>query len=416
MTAEEAISYIENYTWSTTKLGLERTRTLLSALGDPQKKLKFVHVTGSNGKGSTCAILDSVLRAAGYKTGLYTSPYLVRFNERIKVNGRDIPDSALAEITSQIRIFADTMEDHPSQFELVTAIAMEYFYEAGCDIVILEVGMGGALDSTNAIDAPEVAVFTNIGLEHTEYLGDTIEKIAATKGGIIKTGCDCVVYDGDKAATDTLRAICKEKDVPMTVVDFSKLVPVSHSLSGQELIWNGMPLRLPLLGEHQMHNLSVALEVIKVLCKRGWKIDDFAVSVGVSSVIWPARFQILSDDPLFILDGGHNPQCAEAMAKILNDYLPDKKVTFLMGVLADKDYNSMLDSVCPHAARFICVTPMSPRALDGAELARIIRDRGFEAISCGSVKDAVEQTRKYPDPTVAFGSLYMSGAILQLFE
>ena len=175
MTAKEAISYIENYTWSTTKLGLERTRTLLSALGDPQKKLKFVHVTGSNGKGSTCAILESVLRAAGYKTGLYTSPYLVRFNERIKVNGCYIPDSALAEITSQIRIFADTMEDHPSQFELVTAIAMEYFYEAGCDIVILEVGMGGALDSTNAIDAPEAAVFTNIGLEHTEYLGDTID-------------------------------------------------------------------------------------------------------------------------------------------------------------------------------------------------------------------------------------------------
>ncbi len=416
MTAKEAISYIENYTWSTTKLGLERTRTLLSALGDPQKKLKFVHVTGSNGKGSTCAILDSVLRAAGYKTGLYTSPYLVRFNERIKVNGRDIPDSALAEITSQIRIFADTMEDHPSQFELVTAIAMEYFYEAGCDIVILEVGMGGALDSTNAIDAPEVAVFTNIGLEHTEYLGDTIEKIAATKGGIIKPGCDCVVYNGDRAATDTLRAICAEKDVPMTVVDFSKLVSISHSLRGQELVWNGLPLHLPLLGEHQMHNLSVALEVINVLIKRGWKIDDISLRIGVSSVVWPARFQILSDDPLFILDGGHNPQCAEAMAKILDDYLPDTKVTFLMGVLADKDYNSMLDSVCPHAARFICVTPMSPRALEGGKLADIIRNRGYEAISCDSVEEAVAKTREYQEPAVAFGSLYMSGAILQLFE
>ena len=415
MTAEEAIKYIENYTWSTTKLGLERTRALLSALGDPQKKLKFVHVTGSNGKGSTCAILDSILRAAGYKTGLYTSPYLVRFNERIKVNGRDISDDSLAQITSQVRIFADAMEDHPSQFELVTAIAMEYFYEMGCDIVVLEVGMGGALDSTNAIDAPEVAVFTNIGLEHTEYLGDTIEKIAATKGGIIKPGCNCVVYDGDSAATDTLREMCNVKGVPMTVVSFSKITPVSHSLKGQELIWNNMPLSLPLLGEHQLHNLSVALEVINVLVKRGWNIDDIAVRIGVSSVIWPARFQVLSEDPLFILDGGHNPQCAEAMAKILDDYLPGTKVTFLMGVLADKDYGSMLDSVCPHAARFVCVTPMSPRALDGEKLAEIIRERGFEAISCGDIADAIEETKKYAEPIVAFGSLYMSGAILEIF-
>ena len=192
LTPEEAISYIENYGWSTTKLGLDRTKALFSALGDPQKNLKFIHVAGSNGKGSTCAMLSSVLKEAGYKTGLYISPYIEVFNERIQINGEHIPGDRLAKITERVMAIADSMEDHPSQFELVTAIGIEYFYEENCDIVVLEVGMGGALDSTNAIDAPEVAIITNIGLEHTEYLGDTIEEIAATKGGIIKEGCSCV--------------------------------------------------------------------------------------------------------------------------------------------------------------------------------------------------------------------------------
>lgn len=415
MTAKEAIEYIENYTWSTTRLGLERTRTLLAGLGYPQKELKFVHVTGSNGKGSTCAIVDSILRCAGYKTGLYTSPYLVSFNERIKINGTDISDGDLASITTTVSKIADKMDDHPSQFELVTAVAMEYFRQQKCDIVVLEVGMGGALDSTNAIDAPEVAVFTNIGLEHTEYLGDTIEAIATTKGGIIKPGCDCVVYDGDKTATDVILRICDEKGVPVSVADFSDVKPLYKSLNAQTVSWNGMRLRLPLLGKHQRNNLCVALEVIKVLRKRGWHIENDDIFNGVANVSWPARFQILSKDPLFILDGGHNPQCAEAMADILADYMPGKKVTFLMGVLADKDYTSMLNSVCPHAARFVCVTPDSPRALSGEQLAETVRKRGFDAVSCSSIPEGVAEAERYADPVVAFGSLYMSGAILSLF-
>ena len=422
MTDQEAISYIENYTWSTTRLGLERTKELLNRLGDPQKKLKFIHVTGSNGKGSTCAILDSVLRSAGYRTGLYTSPYIVNFNERIKVDGEDIPGSRLAAITERVRAIADAMDDHPSQFELVTAIAMQYFFEEQCDIVVLEVGMGGALDSTNAIDAPEVAVFTNIGLEHTEYLGDTIEKIATTKGGIIKSGCDVVVYDGDPVATDTLRGICTEKNVRMTVADFSRMEEISHNLDGQKLLWGGsilglnvFELNLPLLGKHQQHNLAVALTVLETLKKRGFMIPAEAVTIGVRRVKWPARFEVLSRKPLFILDGGHNPQCAQAMAEILEDYLPGTKVTFLMGVLADKDYNSMLDSVIPHAARFICVTPDSPRALSSHDLAHVIRERGVEAISCQTVPRAIIEISKFREPVIAFGSLYMSGSVLKCF-
>ncbi|MBQ1706679.1 MAG: bifunctional folylpolyglutamate synthase/dihydrofolate synthase, partial [Clostridia bacterium] len=184
MTYQEAIAYIEDYTWSTTRLGLDRTVELLHRLGDPQKDLKFVHVAGSNGKGSTCAMLASVLREAGYKTGLYTSPHVLCFEERLQVNGRYILREDLAAVTERVKVEADAMEDHPSQFELVTAIGMLYFKEQGCDIVVLEVGMGGALDSTNVIDMPEVAVITNIGLEHTEFLGNTLEEIAMTKGGI----------------------------------------------------------------------------------------------------------------------------------------------------------------------------------------------------------------------------------------
>ena len=174
MTKEEAIAYIEAYGWSKTRLGLDRTRELLCKLGDPQKTLKFIHVAGSNGKGSTCAMLDAILRRAGYTVGLYISPYIQDFCERMQVNGENISPETLAAITQRVRRAADAMEDHPSQFELSTAIAMEYFRRQRCDIVVLEVGMGGALDSTNAIDAPEVAVITNIGLEHTEYLGDTL--------------------------------------------------------------------------------------------------------------------------------------------------------------------------------------------------------------------------------------------------
>lgn len=421
MTEKEAIEYIENFTWSTTRLGLGRTKELLAGIGNPQKKLKFIHITGSNGKGSTCAILDSCLRNAGYRTGLYTSPYICEFNERIQVDGVSIPGDELAAITERVRAYADTMEDHPSQFELVTAIAMEYFYEKKCDIVVLEVGMGGALDSTNAIDAPEVAVFTNIGLEHTEYLGKTIEEIAATKGGIIKPGCNVVCYDTDAKALKVLKDICEEKQVPMQVADFSHLSEQSHDLYGQKVSFkshNGSVLRFnyPLLGKHQQHNLSVALTVLEVMNQRGFKISDEAITRGVEAVRWPARFEVLSREPLFILDGGHNPQCAEAMAGILNDYLHDTKVTFLMGVLADKDYNAMLNSVSPFAKRFVCVTPNSPRALQAEELKKVINALGYEAEAMPDVPAGIKKAQEYPEPVVAFGSLYMSGAVLNAFK
>lgn len=416
MTAEQAIAYIENYTWSASRLGLERTRELLRALGDPQKQLKFVHVAGSNGKGSTCAMTESILRQAGYRTGLYISPYIQDFCERMQVNGENIPGQRLADITERVQAIADAMADHPSQFELVTAIAMVYFLEEHCDIVVLEVGMGGALDSTNAIDAPEVAVICNIGLEHTEYLGSTLEAIATTKAGIIKPGCAVVCYDGAPQVTQVIARVCQDKAVPMALARFAEIAPLSHDLAGQRFAWRGREYQLPLLGAHQLHNAAVALEIVQALRERGWAIPEETVRAGLARTRWPARFEALSRDPLFLLDGGHNPQCAQAMAQVLRDYLPGEKVIFLMGVLADKDYPAILDALLPFAAGFVCLTPDSPRALPAQDLAQVIRGRAPLPVQvCPGPEEGIPAALDAGLPVVAFGSLYLAGGVRAAF-
>ncbi len=412
MTAREAVEYIESCGWSETRLGLDRTRELLRALGDPQKKLKFVHVAGSNGKGSTCALLESVLRAAGLRTGLYTSPYIQDFRERIQICGEPIAPERLAAITERVRDIAEAMDDHPSQFELVTAVAMQYFWEQNCGIVVLEVGLGGELDSTNAIDAPEAAVITNIGLEHTEYLGSTLAEIASAKAGIIKSGCSAVCYDGAAEATRVIKSACRERSVPLRVADFAAVHPLAHSLQGQRFEWHGLTLEMPLLGAHQLKNAAVALETLDVLRSRGWSISDEAIEHGFRSVSWPARFEVLSRDPLFILDGGHNPQCAEALCAVLREYLPQERFTFLVGVLADKDYPNMLARLAPFAESFVCVTPASARALRAEDAAGYIRVAlSLPAEAFKSTDDALSAVLERSRPTVAFGSLYMAGCI-----
>ncbi|MEE3311445.1 MAG: 5-formyltetrahydrofolate cyclo-ligase [Acutalibacteraceae bacterium] len=411
MTYQEAIAYIEDYTWSTTRLGLDRTVELLHRLGDPQKDLKFVHVAGSNGKGSTCAMLSSVLREAGYKTGLYTSPHVLCFEERLQVNGRYILREDLAAVTERVKVEADAMEDHPSQFELVTAIGMLYFKEQGCDIVVLEVGMGGALDSTNVIDAPEVAVITNIGLEHTEYLGNTLEEIAMTKGGIIKKGADVVCYDSAPEVVSIIRQLCGVWDATFHLVDFGDVTPVAHDLSGETFEWNGLTLNVPLLGDYQLHNAATALTAVSALRDRGWEISDDAVKTGLAKTRWPARFEVLGRKPLFLLDGGHNPQCAEVVAENLTKYFGDEKLVFLTGVLSDKDYKAMIGSVLPHAEQFLCVTPDSPRALDALDLRDYLRSLGCSADAYEDIPSAVHAALQTGKPVLAFGSLYMAGDV-----
>ena len=419
MTRREAIEYIERAGWSKTRLGLGRTRELLAALGDPQKKLRFIHVAGSNGKGSACAMFEAILRASGYRTGLYISPHIQRFGERIRVCGEEIPEDRLARITERIRDAAEAMEDHPSQFEMVTALAMVYFCEEACDIVVLEVGMGGALDSTNVIDAPELAVITNIGLEHTEYLGHTLEEIASAKAGIIKPGCDCVCYDGAPEVTGVVAQTCRSKGVPLHPMDFGRLTPVSEDLDGQHFDWDGERYDLALLGPHQLHNAALVLTGVEVLRLRGYAIPQDAVKSGLRDVRWPARMEVLRRDPLFILDGGHNPQCAEAMARCLDRLLPGRKVTFLTGVLADKDYPAILEILAPYAKEFVCVTPDSPRRLTARELADWLTARGHRAAACETIAEGVREAVRRAGPdgcVVAFGSLYLAGRVRDCFE
>ncbi len=414
MTGREAISYIESCT-SSTRLGLCRTRELLHMLGDPQKKLRFVHVAGTNGKGSACAMLSSILEAAGYRVGLYTSPYIRVFNERIRVNGENIPDSELARLTEEVMPLAASMEDHPSQFEIITAIAMKYYLDEHCDVVVLEVGLGGELDSTNVIDSPEAAVIMNIGLEHTEYLGNTIASVASAKAGIIKSGTTAVCYDSVPDATAVFRNRCESVGAEYVPVDFSGIRQTGNSLSGQSFEYFGEHYTVPLLGAHQLKNAATVIKTVEVLRKKGFSISDTALKTGLANAKWQARFEILRQTPPFVLDGAHNPQCAAALAEGLDSIFPDLRFTMISGVLKDKDYDTMLSLLLPHVKRVYCVTPDSPRALSANEFAEVIREKGVEAIACDGVDAALELALCDGEPVLACGSLYMAGEIENLY-
>ena len=415
MTLDEALRYIHEVCWKGTIPGLERIQALLDAMGNPERKCKFVHVTGTNGKGSTCAMVASILRKAGYKTGLYTSPYLIRFNERIQINGEQISDADICELTEYVKPFAESIFERPTEFEMVTAIGFEYFARHKCDIVVCEVGMGGEFDATNVIPAPEAAVICNIGLDHTEVLGNTLEKIAGAKAGIIKPGCDAVLYRERPSVEAVFEERCKALNAPLHKADFGSLHLLSHSLEGQFFDWERFhALRLPLLGEHQLHNAAVALTTARVLQKRGWKITDAQIREGIESVRWPGRFELMRKDPMFIIDGGHNPQCIQALVKNIQDYLAGRPLTILTGVLADKDYNCMYRNVEPYAKEFITVTPGNPRALNAHDLAQYLSQFGKPVTACDAVADGVRLAVEHAGKdgvVLCYGSLYMIGEI-----
>ena len=418
--ADEAISYIHSVCWKGSIPGLGRTQTLLEKMGNPHNSLKYVHIAGTNGKGSTAAMTASILQQAGYTVGLYTSPYIYRFNERMQVNGQPISDKELVEITAWVRPFAQSMEESPTEFELVSCIAFEYFKRSKCDIVVLEVGMGGALDSTNVIPAPEVAVITNIGLDHTEVLGNTVEEIAKTKSGIFKPGCNAVIYRGSDSVEAVFEQVCKEQDIPLAKADFAGLELVAHSLEGQTFhCGNRKNIFLPLLGDHQLHNAAVVLSVADALIARGWNISEETIYDGIANVSWPGRFDIVSKDPLFIIDGGHNPQCIEALVKNIQDYLADKSVIALTGVLADKDYADMYKPVMALVEEFVCITPPNPRKLDAHLLAQYLTQAGAKATGCDSIVEGVRLAREKAGShgaVLCFGSLYTIGTIRDALE
>ncbi len=416
MNIDEALYFIHEICWKGSVPGLSRIDALLEKMGRPERKLRFVHVAGTNGKGSTCAMLASIFQAAGYTTGLYTSPYIVQFGERIQVNGEMISDEDLCELTEYVKPLAMSMEDRPTEFEVVTAIGFEYFARKKCDIVICEVGMGGEFDATNVILPPELSVICNIGLDHTEVLGDTLEKIASAKAGIIKQGSDAVVYRAAPSVEAVFEETCKRMNCRCIKADFDSIELVSHSLEGQCFNWGRFEkLQLPLLGDHQLHNAAVVLTAATALQEKGWNITDEDIRNGIANVSWPGRFEILRRKPLFIVDGGHNPQCIEALVKNIDDYLQGRELTVLTGVLADKDYNCMYENVAPYVKQFVTITPASPRAMQAADLAAYLSRFGKRADAYEDVSDGVKAAIKAAGSNgviLCYGSLYMLGDII----
>jgi len=415
-TIEETLQYLQFDNWAQSAPGLARSRELLGLLGDPQKKLKFVHIAGTNGKGSTAAMLAAVLQSAGYRTGLYTSPHLMRFHERMRVNGEEIDDKSLITLTNTVRRAAAQMREMPTGFEIMTAIAFLYFVQERCDIVSLEVGLGGRMDSTNVIPAPEVCVVMNIGLEHTAILGDTLEKIAAEKCGIIKRGAHAVLFGQTEGVEAVAREKCTQEGVALTVTAQEKLERISSSLDGQVFKYRGRgPYHLRLLGEYQLLNALTVIDTCTALRSRGWeKLTDEAIDSGLSAARWPGRLELLRRSPDFIVDGAHNPQCVDALMDSLAALYSGKKLIFLTGVLRDKDWQQMLRRALPLAKAFVVITPPSARALDENELAGWLRAQGIEAIPAAGTDDGVRRALAMAgkdDAICSWGSLYFTGEV-----
>lgn len=412
MTFEEAKTFV-HATGNVSRLGLERMNELLGLIGNPEKSLKFVHVAGTNGKGSTSAMTASILKEAGYKTGLYISPHLTNINERIQINGQMIPDTDFAALADIVAPAIAQMSDSPTEFERITAMALLYFSQKNCSIVVLEVGLGGRLDATNIIESPEVSVLTSIDFDHTEWLGDTLEKIAFEKGGIIKPGCPVVLYHQTPDVEKVIHNICSERKCSLRIT--ADVMPLHHSLDGQVFTYRSWEnVSISLLGLHQQHNASTVLETVEALRERGWEISDDAVYCGMKNAVWPARLEVLQKSPLVLLDGAHNPNGVEALASSLRKLLPQQKFTLVMGVMADKDYNAMLLHLSPLAMHIIAAQPDYYRALSSKELSSALdRNLAIPVYDGGCIPEALALAHKLnpSGPICVFGSLYQAGEV-----
>lgn len=421
MNYEQALDYIHAINWTFCKPGLERISELCDKLGHPERDMKFIHVAGTNGKGSFCTMLSSILTEAGYRVGLYTSPHMVRFNERMRINGEPIADEVLAEITTHVKPIADSMTDRPTEFELVTAIAFLYFKEMGCDMVVLETGLGGRLDATNVIPAPLASVITGIDLDHTAILGDTYAVIAGEKAGIIKPFSPVVVGDCNDEALDAILKKAVETDSKVYRADLSLLSDLRYSLDGTTFNYReNSDLYLSLAGIYQPRNCATVLECVEALRTGGLSISDEAVRAGLRKARWIGRFEVLSREPLVIYDGGHNPQGVSACVESIKAILPEGRLQVLCGILRDKDYDHMVNALGEIADGVVTLTIDSPRALPAEELAAVLSSHGIEAEastdSISAAKTAFRKAQEKGIPLLMIGSLYMYSQIIETIK
>lgn len=416
MNYEEAIKKIESLQRFGSRPGLERIRMLLDRLGNPQDRLRYVHVAGTNGKGTTCTLISSVLRCAGWRTGLYLSPHVSDFRERMQADGEMIPREELAVLAGRVFSEIEQMaarDEIITEFEAITAIAFLWFAERACDIVVLEVGLGGRLDATNVIRHPLVSVITSVSLDHTKILGDTVEQIAFEKCGIVKEGGVTVSYPGQKpGAEEVIRRAAAERSNRYVNAASSGVRLIASSLSGSELEWSGTRLHLPFPGEHQVKNAATALSALQALRDSGWNIPEEAVIRGFSEASFPARLEILSRSPLVILDGAHNPDGTAALAAAVKRYLPGKNIVAVMGMLADKDVGAALRNLVGLFARVVTVAPSGSRAMSAEELAGCWERLGTSAEPATGGAEALSRAAELlqPDGAVLIcGSLYLAG-------
>lgn len=433
MNYTQAMDFLNSTKHLGSVLGLDRVENLLKYLGNPENDLRFIHVTGTNGKGSTCEYLSSILQAAGYRTGLFTSPYIQKFNEQISINDDQISDDEFATCMTRIKDAIDNMlQDgllHPTEFEIVVALAFEYFKWKNCDIVVLEVGYGGKGDATNVITTTELAVITPISIDHVKILGSTLEEIATEKSGIIKPGCSVVSSKQHPDVMRVLESTCHNIGVSINVCDKSATC-TSFSLAGQTVSVPGFSfgevafppideLSTTLLGSYQLQNLCLAVYAAYVLTMRGYSISVEDIRIGVANAKWPGRFEVLNESPTIVIDGAHNADGIDSLVSSIERYLSGKKLIMINGVLADKAYDYMVNSMGRFAKRIFTVTVPSPRTLDAVSLAECYRSHGYEATSCNSLEEAVTMAREVAcddDVILAFGSLYFIGHIREIFQ
>lgn len=425
MTYEEAKKYLEDCNQYAGEYTLEPLKEMLRRLGDPQDVLSFVHIAGTNGKGSVLAYVSTILKEAGYRTGRYLSPTILSYRERIQVNEQYIAKEALIRLTERIKSVGDQMLaeglSHPTMFEAETALAFLYFAEQKCDLVVLETGMGGRTDATNVIQNTVAAVLASISMDHIGVLGNTLSEIAENKAGIIKSGCTVVTMKQEPEAERAVLTRAAACGCPVVTADPRLAVNRRRGLFLQSFDYKKRTgVEISLSGEYQFANGALALEVIDALRDRGYEIPEEAVQRGLRSTVWIGRFSVIEKEPYFIVDGAHNRDAAGKLAETIERYLQGKRLIYIMGVLADKEYDSVIEQTASYAAEIITVmTPDNPRALPAEELKRAVAVHNPHVQAAESIRDAVESAYALAgaeDVILAFGSLSYLGELVRAVQ
>ncbi len=422
----DALRYIDNISGLGSKLELTRISGLLERLGNPQEKLKVIHVAGTNGKGSVCSMLTSILMSEGYRTALYTSPHLERYNERYMIDGVEISNDDFAKYMNIIKEKADTMYQEnigrPTVFEQLTALAFLYFYDNDVDYAVIEVGLGGRFDATNVVKKPVLSVIASISFDHTEFLGNTLESIAFEKGGIIKPGCPTVLYRQDKRVYDVIKGLCDERGSKLYYADDETIDVISQDIDGTVMsvkndLYEYEKVVLPLVGEYQIKNCSLVLLAAHALKEAGVELKRESILNGIKTVRWNGRMEICRRNPIVVLDGAHNPDGIAMLAKSVKKYFSGKRIMLLMGVLGDKQYDLMASEIVPMADTVVITEPASERALSVSSFEKTVKkfcDNVYSFENIGEAYDFALSLTGERDVLLCAGSLYLIGGLRTL--